>query len=258
MDGPASIAFTDGAVIGAVLDRNGLRPSRYYVTKDDMVVMASEVGVLEIPPENILLKERLHPGRIFMVDTKQGRIIDDEEIKKGFVKEHPYADWLKKYLIPVENLPNPKQIHGSDYETLLQRQQAFGYTHEDLRVLMAPMASTGYEPTGSMGTDTALAVLSNRSRLLYDYFKQLFAQVTNPPLDGIREELVTQVATTIGPEKNLLHPTPDSCGQIKISSPVLTNGELARIQDVNLPGLKSKTIKILYSVAEDGPGLDNR
>lgn len=255
-DGPASIAFTDGEVIGAVLDRNGLRPSRYYVTKDDMVVMASEVGVLDIPPENILIKDRLHPGRIFMVDTKQGRIIEDEEIKKQFVEEHPYAEWLKDNLVALENLPNAKQIHGSDNDTLLQRQQAFGYTHEDLRILMAPMAAIGLEPTGSMGTDAALAVLSDRSRLLYDYFKQLFAQVTNPPLDGIREELVTQVATTVGPEKNLLNPTPDSCRQIKISSPVLTNDELARIRDVNLPDLKTKTIPILYAVADGGAGLD--
>ncbi len=255
-DGPASIAFTDGRVIGAVLDRNGLRPSRYYVTKDDMVVMASEVGVLDIPPENVLIKERLHPGRIFMVDTRQGRIIDDKEIKKEFVQQHPYVDWLKQNLLPLENLPNPKQIHGSDYDTLLQRQQAFGYTHEDLRILMAPMAANGLEPIGSMGTDTALAVLSNRSRLLYDYFKQLFAQVTNPPLDGIREELVTQVSIHIGPEKNLLNPTPQSSRQIKIQSPVLSNEELARIRDVNLAGFKTKTIPILYPVAEDGPGLD--
>ena len=255
-DGPASIAFTDGEVIGAVLDRNGLRPSRYYVTKDDMVVMASEVGVLEIPPENVLIKERLHPGRIFMVNTKQGRIIDDKEIKKEFVQQHPYADWLKQNLIPLENLPNPKQIHGSDYDTLLQRQQAFGYTHEDLRILMAPMAANGLEPIGSMGTDTALAVLSNRSRLLYDYFKQLFAQVTNPPLDGIREELVTQVSIHIGPEKNLLNPTPQSCRQIKINSPVLSNEELARIRDVNLDGFKTKTIPILYPVAGAGTALD--
>ena len=255
-DGPASVAFTDGEVIGAVLDRNGLRPSRYYVTKDDMVVMASEVGVLEIPPENVLVKDRLHPGRIFLVDTKQGRIIDDEELKKEFATEHPYAQWLSEHLMPVEKLPNPKQIHGSDNETLLQRQQAFGYTHEDLRVLMAPKAAKGAEPIGSMGTDTALAVLSNRSRLLYDYFKQLFAQVTNPPLDGIREELVTQVATTVGPEKNLLQPTPESCRQIKISSPVLTNEELARIRDVDLPGFKTAVVPILYNVTEGGQGLD--
>ena len=255
-DGPASVAFTDGEVIGAVLDRNGLRPSRYYVTKDDMVVMASEVGVLDIPPENVLVKNRLHPGRIFMVDTKHGRIIDDEELKKEFATEHPYADWLKENLIPVENLPSPKQIYGSDYDTLLQRQQAFGYTHEDLKVLMAPMAANGLEPTGSMGTDAALAVLSDRSRLLYDYFKQLFAQVTNPPLDGIREELVTQVATTIGPEGNLLKPTPESCRQVKLSSPVLTNDELARIRDMDLPGLKTKVVEILYPVADGEAGLD--
>ncbi len=255
-DGPASIAFTDGEVIGAVLDRNGLRPSRYYVTKDDMVIMASEVGVLEIPPENVLIKERLHPGRIFMVDTRQGRIIDDAELKKEFAAQHPYAEWLKRNLIPLENLPSPKQIHGTDPDTLLQRQQAFGYTHEDLRVIMAPMITDGMEPTGSMGTDAALAVLSNRPRLLYDYFKQLFAQVTNPPLDGIREELVTQVATTIGPEGNLLKPAPESCRQIKLKSPVLTNEELARIRDMKLPGFKTRTISTLYPVAEDGAGLD--
>ncbi len=255
-DGPASIAFTDGEVMGAVLDRNGLRPSRYYVTKDGMVVMASEVGVLDIPAENVLIKDRLHPGRIFMVDTKQGRIIDDEEIKKEFVEQHPYTDWLAKNLINVDDLPTPILVYKEDKETLLQRQQAFGYTHEDLRVLMAPMAANGLEPTGSMGTDAALAVLSNRSRLLYDYFKQLFAQVTNPPLDGIREELVTQVATTVGPEQNLLDPNETSCRQIKISSPVLSNEDLARIRENDQPGLKTKTVETLYTVAEGGSGLD--
>ena len=255
-DGPASIAFTDGNVMGAVLDRNGLRPSRYYVTKDDMVVMASEVGVLDIPPENILLKDRLHPGRIFMVDTEQGRIIDDEEIKKEFSEQHPYKQWLKDNLIALEDLPAPKNVQTGNKGTLLQRQQAFGYTHEDLRVLMAPMAANGLEPTGSMGTDAALAVLSNRSRLLYDYFKQLFAQVTNPPLDGIREELVTQVATTVGPEKNLLEATADSCKQVKIPSPILTDDGLARLREIADDGLKTKTIPILYRVADAGTGLD--
>lgn len=255
-DGPASIAFTDGDVIGAVLDRNGLRPSRYYVTKDDMVVMASEVGVLDIDPENVKVKERLHPGRIFMVDTKQGRIIEDSELKEQFASENPYDEWLKENLIPIDELPAPKNVPGVDYDTLLQRQQAFGYTHEDLRILMAPMAKNGLEPTGSMGTDAALAVLSNRSRLLYDYFKQLFAQVTNPPLDGIREELVTQVGSTIGPEGNPLKATPDLCRQIKLTSPVITNEQLAAIRHMDMPGFKSQDISIVYPVKEGGKGLE--
>ncbi|MBN1379523.1 MAG: glutamate synthase large subunit [Gammaproteobacteria bacterium] len=255
-DGPASIAFMDGEVIGAVLDRNGLRPSRYYVTKDDMVIMASEVGVLDIAPENVAIKERLHPGRIFMVDTRAGRIIDDEELKKKLVSEHPYADWLKKNLIPLNKLPIPKSVYGSDPKTLLKCQQAFGYTHEDLKLIMAPMAIEGEEPIGSMGTDASLAVLSNRSRLLYDYFKQLFAQVTNPPLDGIREKLITQLSSTMGPERNLLKPTPESCRQIKLETPILKNEQLARIKEVNLPGHKSKTVQILYPVAKGGAGLD--
>ena len=254
-DGPASIAFTDGEIIGAVLDRNGLRPSRYYVTKDDIVIMASEVGVLDVLPENVLLKERLHPGRIFLVYTKQGRIIDDAELKKACVSEHPYAQWLSQNLVPIEKLPDSKEVHGQDPDTLLQRQQAFGYTHEDLKVIMAPMACDGVEPVGSMGTDAALAVLSNRPRLLYDYFKQLFAQVTNPPLDGIREELVTQIATTIGPEGNLLRPEPKSSRQIRLGSTILTNEELAKIRDINTLGHKSKTISMLYPVKEKGTGL---
>ena len=255
-DGPASIAFTDGEVIGAVLDRNGLRPSRYYVTHDDMVIMASEVGVLDVAPENVKLKERLRPGRIFLVDTRQGRIIEDEELKREYVEAQPYGRWLKNNLMPLENLPNPKNIPGTDPDTLLQRQQAFGYTHEELRLLVAPMVSKGEEPVGSMGTDAALAVLSNRPRLLYDYFKQLFAQVTNPPLDGIREELVTQVSTTIGPEGNLLNPGPLSCRRIRIPSPVLTNAELSRIRDMDLPGFKTRTIPILYPAADGAQGLE--
>ena len=255
-DGPASVTFSDGQLIGAVLDRNGLRPSRYYVTKDDLVIMASEVGVLNIPQDNILTKERLHPGRMFIVDTKQGRIIDDEELKRELAGALPYADWLSTNLVPIETLPKPKQVYGSDHGTLLPRQQAFGYTHEDLKILMLPMATKGLEPIGSMGTDTPLAVLSNRPRLLYDYFKQLFAQVTNPPLDGIREELVTQISSTVSPEDNLLQPTAKSCRHIKLRSPILTNDELARIRDLNSPDLKTKIITILYPVADGKTGLE--
>jgi glutamate synthase domain-containing protein 2/glutamate synthase domain-containing protein 1/glutamate synthase domain-containing protein 3 len=254
-DGPASIAFTDGTVIGAVLDRNGLRPSRYYVTKDGLVVMASEVGVLDIPPDRVLLKERLHPGRIFLVDTAQGRIIDDAELKRVYAAQHPYGEWLKTYLKPLEDLPEPPHVPEPDHDTVLERQQVFGYTHEDLRILLAPMAMRGEEPVGSMGTDTSLAVLSNRSRLLYDYFKQLFAQVTNPPLDGIREELVTQIATTIGPEGNLLEPTPEACRQIKLKTPILDNEELARIRHVDMPAFKATTVSMLFPVAEGPAGL---
>ncbi len=254
-DGPASIAFTDGTVIGAVLDRNGLRPSRYYVTKDGLVVMASEVGVLDIPPERVLIKERLHPGRIFLVDTAQGRIIDDAELKHAFATERPYGEWLATHLKPLESLPEAPHLPEPDHDTVRERQQAFGYTHEDLRILLAPMATAGEEPVGSMGTDTSLAVLSDRPRLLYDYFKQLFAQVTNPPLDGIREELVTQIATSIGPEGNLLEPTPEACRQIKLRTPILDNAELARIRHVDLPGFKATTVPMLFRVTDGPDGL---
>jgi glutamate synthase (ferredoxin) len=252
-DGPASIAFTDGTVIGAVLDRNGLRPSRYYVTTDGMVVMASEVGVLDIPPENIALKERLHPGKIFLVDTAQGRIIDDEEIKTKLAAEHPYARWLRDNVVRLAHLPDQA---APDHDTVLARQIAFGYTHEDLRLLLGPMAKSGEEPIGSMGTDTALAVLSNRPRPLFDYFKQLFAQVTNPPLDQIREELVTSMESTIGPEGNLLHAEPASCRQIVIPDPVLTNEEVAKLRHVEHLWFRSVTLPMLYPVAEGAAGLE--
>jgi len=254
-DGPASIAFTDGTVIGAVLDRNGLRPSRYYVTTDGMVVMASEVGVLDIPAEKILMKERLHPGKIFLVDTAKGRIVDDEEIKAQLAAEHPYADWLRDNLVHLEEL-KAHPVPAPDHATVLTRQIAFGYTHEDLRILLGPMAKNGEEPIGSMGTDTSLAVLSNRPRPLYDYFKQLFAQVTNPPLDQIREELVTSMESTVGPERNLLVPEPESCRQIVLKDPVITNEELAKLAHVGERGFKALTLPMLYPVAEGAAGLE--
>jgi glutamate synthase (NADPH/NADH) large chain len=189
------------------------------------------------------------------VDTAQGRIIDDGELKHAFATRHPYGEWLATHLKPLESLPEPPELPEPDHDTVLQRQQAFGYTHEDLRLLLAPMATAGEEPIGSMGTDTSLAVLSDRPRLLYDYFKQLFAQVTNPPLDGIREELVTQIATSIGPEGNLLEPTPEACRQIKLKTPILDNAELAKIRHVDLPGFKATTVPMLFPVAEGAHGL---
>jgi glutamate synthase (ferredoxin) len=254
-DGPASIAFTDGTVIGAVLDRNGLRPSRYYVTKDGLVVMASEVGVLDIAPENILVKERLHPGKIFLVDTAQGRIIDDEEIKTELGSQHPYKDWLRDNTVHVDDLALQPPVREPDHDTVLARQNAFGYTHEDLRILIGPMAKNGEEAIGSMGTDTSLAVLSNRPRLLYDYFKQLFAQVTNPPLDAIREELVTSMESTVGPEGNLLKAEPGSCRQIVVKDPVLSNEDLARLAHVASHGFRAITLPMLYTATDGAAGL---
>jgi len=209
-DGPASVTFTDGEVIGAVLDRNGLRPSRYWVTDDDLVVMASEVGVIEIDPTKIVTKGRLQPGRMFLIDTREGRIVDDEEIKKRLASEQPYAEWLAAGMVNLEDLPEREHAVFS-HDSVRRRQQIFGYTHEELKIILAPMAKSGIEPIGSMGTDTPLAVLSDRPRLIFDYFQQLFAQVTNPPLDAIREEVVTAIGSTIGPEGNLLMPGPENC-----------------------------------------------
>ena len=254
-DGPASIAFSDGTVIGAVLDRNGLRPSRYYVTKDDLVVMASEVGVLDIPAEDIVLKERLHPGRIFLVDTARGRIVSDEEVKRELSSAAPYKEWLK-HLIDIDDLDPAPYLPPPSHETVMQRQELFGYTHEDLRLLIAPMASTGEEAIGSMGTDTALAALSDRPRPLYDYFKQVFAQVTNPPLDAIREELVTSMESTIGPEGNLLDPRPESCRQIGIKYPVIDNDQLAKLRHVYDPGFRAIRLPMLFDASLGGHGLE--
>jgi glutamate synthase domain-containing protein 1 len=204
-DGPAAMCFTDGIMAGAALDRNGLRPARYYVTKDDQVILASEVGVIDIPAENIAYKGRLKPGRMLLVDTNEGRIISDQEIKQKLASEHPYRDWLNKYQVLLDDLAKPKtELPQADHASVLQSQQAFGYTYEDLNMILMPMAQDGIEPLGSMGNDAALAVLSDKPKLLYDYFKQLFAQVTNPPIDAIREELVMSTEVMVGAESNLL------------------------------------------------------
>src|SRR5579862_5965703 len=233
-DGPASIACTDGRLIGAVLDRNGLRPSRYVVTKDGFVVMASEVGVLDIAPDNVLHKDRLQPGRMFLVDTENGCIVGDEEIKEAMAARQPYRQWLDQHLVQLSTLPEPSNPPpGYEPDTLLTRQQVHGYTIEDLRILMAPMAINGQEAVGSMGTDTPLAVLSDRSHLLFNYFKQLFAQVTNPPIDPIREDLVMSVRATIGAERNLFDETPQHCHQLALENPVISNLDLQKIKVVS-------------------------
>ena len=254
-DGPASIVFTDGNTIGAVLDRNGLRPSRYYVTKDDRVIMASEAGVLTIEPENIVKKGRIQPGRMFLVDMAAGRIVGDEEIKQEVVSQQPYQKWLDDNLVKLEQLTEALPAVGNS-EDLLQRQMAFGYTFEELRMLITPMARDGVEATGSMGTDTPLAVLSDRPKLLYDYFQQLFAQVTNPPIDSIREEIITSAQTTIGAERNLLKPEPESCHLISLKSPILNNAELAKLKHVNEGEFSSITIPMLFNPKDGVKGLE--
>jgi glutamate synthase (NADPH) large chain len=257
-DGPASIAFTDGIRIGAVLDRNGLRPSRYTVTKDGMVVMASETGVLEIAPENVLQKGRLQPGRMFLIDTSLGRIVQDEEIKESMSARKPYRKWLDETLVALDSLPaalSAPPVDGFEAGELLKQQQSFGYTLEDLKIILAPMAVNGQEPVGSMGTDTPLAVLSSKPQPLFNYFKQLFAQVTNPPIDPIREEVVTSAQTTIGAEQNLFEESPEHCRQLMLKQPLITNEQLEKIKRLARPGLKTITLSTLYDVGGGEPAL---
>ncbi|MGH3664281.1 MAG: glutamate synthase large subunit, partial [Micromonosporaceae bacterium] len=260
-DGPAAVAFTDGEVIGAVLDRNGLRPARWWRTADDVVVLASEAGVVDVDPADVVAKGRLQPGRMFLVDTAAQQIVDDDEIKARLAHEAPYADWLHAGLMRLKELPERERVVYT-HDSVLRRQQTFGYTEEELKLLLEPMARTGAEPIGSMGTDTPVAVLSERPRLLYDYFTQLFAQVTNPPLDAIREELVTSVANTIGPEQNLLDPGPASCRRIILPYPVIDNDELAKIlhidEDGDKPGFKAVRVSGLYRVRDGGKGMQGR
>lgn len=254
-DGPASIAFTDGVRIGAVLDRNGLRPSRYWVTEDNFVVMASEVGVLDIPQEKIIKKGRLEPGRMFLINTEQGRIVSDEEIKEHYANMRPYRKWVAKHRITLpKDVPMTTRIQ--EKSTLLERQVAFGFTQEDLEILIKPMAEEAHEAVGSMGNDVPLAVLSDRPQLLFNYFKQLFAQVTNPPIDPIREECVMSLETTIGRERNLLDETPVHCEQLHLMSPIITDAQLKNIKEIDKPGVKSAVISTLFLAAEGAEGLD--
>lgn len=256
-DGPASIAFTDGRLIGAVLDRNGLRPSRYVVTRDGFVVMASEVGVLDIAPTNVLHKDRLQPGRLFLVDTEQGRIVGDEEVKESIAGRQPYRQWLSENLVKLDDLPEPRDLPPIyDPETLLTRQKVHGYTLEDLKMLMAPMAINAQEAVGSMGTDTPLAVLSDRPQLLFNYFKQLFAQVTNPPIDPIREEIVMSLKATIGSEQNLFEETPLHCHQLELETPVISNVDLEKIRRIAAGRIRSKVLRTLFRISEGGTGLE--
>jgi glutamate synthase (NADPH/NADH) large chain/glutamate synthase (ferredoxin) len=254
-DGPAAVCFTDGKLIGATLDRNGLRPCRYQVTTDDLVVLASEAGVLPADAKDIRQKGRLQPGRMFLVDTAQGRIIDDEEIKADIVGRKPYRSWVTQYRISLDELPEPNNVPQPDHETIRQRQQAFGYTVEELKMVVTPMVVAGEEPVSSMGTDTPLAVLSERPQLLFKYFKQLFAQVTNPPIDPIREELVMSLVTNIGPKPNVMDETPESCRRIRVKQPILTNADLEKIREIADPHFKSRTLRMLFPVSEGPEGL---
>ncbi|MFG2709636.1 glutamate synthase large subunit [Streptomyces goshikiensis] len=260
-DGPACVTFTDGTQVGAVLDRNGLRPGRYWVTDDGLVVLGSEVGVLDIDPAKVVRKGRLQPGKMFLVDTAQKRIIEDDEIKAGLAGAAPYAEWLETGEIELTDLPEREHIVHT-HASVTRRQQTFGYTEEELRVILAPMARTGGEPLGSMGTDSPIAALSARPRLLFDYFTQLFAQVTNPPLDAIREELVTSLLSSLGPQGNLLEPTAASCRSVTLPFPVIDNDELAKLIHVNadgdMPGMKAATLAGLYRVSGGGESLAAR
>ncbi|HZU41206.1 MAG TPA: glutamate synthase large subunit, partial [Terriglobales bacterium] len=254
-DGPAAMAFTDGKVIGAALDRNGLRPGRYVVTHDDLVIMASEAGVLAVAPENIKTKGRLQPGKMFLVDTEEGRIISDKEIKQRLYRRQPYGEWLKQYQITLDQLPEPPRVHGSDHDTILCRQRAFGYTDEDIKLILGPMAALGEEPIGSMGTDTPLACLSDKPQPLFNYFRQLFAQVTNPPIDPIREEMVMSLISYIGSEGNILDEVPENCHMLKLPHPILTNRDLEKLRRVSRGDMLAATLPTLFRVKEGEDGL---
>jgi glutamate synthase domain-containing protein 2/glutamate synthase domain-containing protein 1/glutamate synthase domain-containing protein 3 len=247
-DGPAAIAFTDGRVIGATLDRNGLRPARYLVTHSGLVVLASEAGVLPVRPEEVRFKGRLQPGRMFLVDTEEGRIVPDEELKQKLASRQPYGEWIRQNQVRLDDLPEPSRWHSTDYDSILQRQREFGYTDEDLRTILTPMAVNGTEPVGSMGVDTPLACLSDRPQPLFNYFKQLFAQVTNPPIDPIREEIVMSLESFIGTERNILDETPQHCHTLKLRHPLLTNYDLEKLRRVSWGDFLATTLPAMYRV----------
>ncbi len=255
-DGPTAIVFTDGEKIGATLDRNGLRPSRYYVTKDDYIVMSSEVGVLDFPPESIVKKDRLHPGQLLLVDLTEGRIIPDGEAKQAIVEEKPYGKWVKDHLIHLDDVLETADVFDTEFERIHERQLVYGYTYEELTKMLMPLIKDENDPVGSMGYDSPLAVLSKKPQLLYNYFKQQFAQVTNPPIDAIREKAVTAVGTTIGAERNLLEPEPLSCRHIYLPSPILNNEELAKLRSNKMDGFKAETLEIVFDAQKGGQGLE--
>lgn len=254
-DGPAAIAFTDGKWLGATLDRNGLRPARYLVTKDNQMIMASETGVLPVKAENIAYRGRLQPGKMLLVNLKEHRIVPDDEIKAMLAARQPYGEWLKENQISLDSLPEPARVHGFDQESLLMRQRAFGYSEEELKMILTPMAEDGMEPVGSMGTDTPLACLSNRPQSLFNYFKQMFAQVTNPPIDPIREELVMSLTSYIGTERNIFDETAKQCHLLKLPHPILTNYDLEKLRRVSQGDFLATTLRAMYPVADGGEGL---
>src|SRR6266853_693615 len=256
-DGPAAVAFTDGKWLGATLDRNGLRPARYMITTDNQLILASETGVLPVKPEEVQYKGRLQPGRMLLVNLEEHRIVPDDEIKHMLASRQPYSEWLKAKQLTLEQLPQPPRVYGFDPEAVLTRQRAFGYSDEDLKMILAPMASNGEEPVGSMGVDTPLACLSDRPQSLFHYFKQLFAQVTNPAIDPIREELVMSLTSYIGTERNILDETPQHCHTLKLPHPILTNHDLERLRRVSWGDFLATTVQTLYRVAGGANELDH-
>ncbi|RYZ66644.1 MAG: glutamate synthase subunit alpha, partial [Proteobacteria bacterium] len=255
-DGPAGVSFTDGKRIGAVLDRNGLRPARYYITKDDLLIMASEAGVLPVPAKDVVKKWRLQPGRMLLIDLEKKKIVDDNKLKADLVDKRPWKKWIEEHMVPIETLPEAAPTPAAANGSLLVQQHAFGYSNEDLRILMFPMAATGAEAIGSMGSDTPLACLSDKPQPLFAYFKQLFAQVTNPPLDAIREEMVTSLYTYVGREGNLLSEEPENARMIKLKYPVISNGDLAKLRGVDREGFKSVTLAMTFKTGDGEAGLE--